>query len=199
MCRAGTGWESRWVFSELAERPAQENPSARKTIFGDAGVLRHDAVIPATEMPPRARLSPKIRADRLAAAGDCWWARESSRRWRPDSAREGPRMVHQGWLSCAAQGLRWRLAGWAIRPVFSDLAARPAQVNSQASETIFCVERALPRENVPAKLAQVATRPNRPWRGVPERLLRRKSNSRFQSEYDPRVQGTAGQPLSSIH
>jgi hypothetical protein len=70
------------------------------------------------------------------------------------------------------------LAGWAIRPVFSELAARPAKANSQTSETT-CLERALLRENAPAKLARVAERRNRRRRGVRERLLRRKSNSRF--------------------
>ena len=98
MCCPRPGAEFRWMFSDLAERSARKNSEARTTIFDDEAVpavLRRDAVTPAMELPPRARLSPRIRSDRQAAELGCWWARESSRRLRPDSAREHPRVVHE--------------------------------------------------------------------------------------------------------
>src|SRR5580692_5779359 len=161
MCCPRRGAEFRQEFSELAELPGQANSSARKTIFGDAAVLRQAAAIAAMEMPRRAKLSPRIRSGRRGAGLGCWWARESSGYLRLDPARGRPRIVHEEWLGCGVQDFRLRLAGWAIRPAFCDLAARPAKVSSLAGETIFCVGRALPRENAPVKLARLASRRNR--------------------------------------
>src|SRR5580704_2968521 len=196
MCCPRPGAEFRRFFSELAARPAKANSQPRRTIFCDEAALIQDAVIPVMEMAPRAKFVPRVRWAGRAARLGRWWARESAGHLARGSAREGPRIVHEQWLRCAAQDFRWRLTRWAIRPAFSELASRPAKVNSRASETIFCVARAIQPENVPAKLPWLASRPNRRRRGVPEGLLRRKSNSRFQSGYRPRVQGIAGLPLS---
>src|SRR3984885_4958858 len=151
MCCPRRGAEFRQEFSELAELPGQANSSARKTIFGDAAVLRQDAAIAAMEMPRRAKLSPRIRSGRGGSSGDL----------RLDPARGRTRIVHEEWLGCGVQDFRLRLAGWAIRPAFCDLAARPAKVSSLAGETIFCVGRAVPPGNAPGKRARVAARGER--------------------------------------
>src|SRR5271156_1013531 len=199
MCCPRPGAEFRRVLSELAACPAKANSQPGKTIFCDQAALIQDAVIAVMERAPRAKLVPRIRWVGQTARLGCWSARESSRYPAPDSARVRPRNVHEEWLRCAAQDFRWRLTGWVVRPVLWDLAARHTKLNSQTRETISCVARALPRENVVAEFAPVAERPNRRWREVPGRLLRRKSNSRFRCGYHRRGQGTAGQPLSSIH
>ena len=199
MCCPRPGADFRRFFSELAARPAKANSQPRTTIFCDEAALLQDAVSPVREMAAQTQFVPSARWAGQTARLGCWWARESARYLVQDSAGERPRIVHEERLWCAAQDFRWRLTVCAVRLVFSELAAFPAKVNSRASETIFCTAQALPPESAPAKLPRLADRRNKGFRFVPESPLRRKSNSRFQSGYRPRVQGIASLPLSSIH
>ena len=98
MCCPRPGAEFRRFFSELAARPAKANSQPRTTIFCGEEVLLPDAESPVLEMAAQPKLVPSARWARQAARLGGWRARESVRYLAPDSAGDGPQIVHEVWL-----------------------------------------------------------------------------------------------------